>query len=305
MSYIEVTIGASSSGKSTYAKEEVKKSRGMLIEVNRDNTRRSLFAINGWGEYKFNKDREDLVTSVQMSTIHQVLAAGKSVIVSDTNLNPAYRENLRSIAESHNNVDYKEVWFNVPLEELLARNKTRGSWKLTPERVEQMYNSFVEQYDDTKRTYVPDYAADAWVYEPDTSLPNAVMFDTDGTTATMNGRGPFDWAKVGTDLPKYNVINHAIDLKARGIKVINLSGRDGCCKEATAEWYKKVGMPCDAHFQREAGDQRSDDVIKEEIFRRDIAPFFNVLYAVDDRDRVVDKWRQMGVECWQVASGAF
>lgn len=305
MSYIEVTVGASSSGKSTYAKSEVRKSRGMLIEVNRDNTRRSLFAIESWSEYKFNKEREDLVTAVQMNTIHQVLASGKSVIVSDTNLNPVYRENLRSIAESHNNVDYKEVWFNVPLDELLLRNKTRGGWKLQTDRVEQMFASFMDQYDDSKRTYVPDFAADAWTYEPNTSLPNAVMFDTDGTTATMNGRGPFDWSKVGTDLPKYNVINHAKDLKARGVLIINLSGRDGVCKDATREWYDKVGMPCDAHFQREPGDQRSDDEIKEEIFRRDIAPFYNVLYAVDDRDRVVAKWRQLGVECWQVAPGAF
>lgn len=304
MAYIEVTIGASSSGKSTYAAAEVKKSRGMLIEINRDNTRKSLFAIRGWNDYKFSKEREDLVTSVQDATIESVLASGKSVIISDTNLNETHRAKFRDLAEAKG-IEYKEIWFDVPLDELKARNKTRGPWKLPEEVVERMHGQFVAQFDETKRSYVPDYAAEVETYVPDTTKPMAVMFDTDGTTATMVNRGPFDWFKVHTDLPKYNVINHAKDLKARGVTIINLSGRDGVCKQETSDWYDKVGMPNDAHFQREAGDQRSDNIIKKEIFFRDIAPNYNVLYCVDDRNQVVDMWREINVECWQVAPGNF
>lgn len=305
MPYIEVTVGVSSSGKSTYAKSEVKKSRGMLVEVNRDNTRKSMYAAASWGEYKFNNDRENLVTAANKAAVESAVAAGKSVIISDTNLSPVYRKLWQDYAASVG-YEYRELWFNVELDELLRRNRTRGSWKLDPERVTAMHTQFVEQFKpDFHTSYVPDFAAESELYTPDISKPSAVMFDTDGTTAQMNGRGPFDWDKVGQDLPKYNVINHAKDLKARGVTIINLSGRDGCCKDATAEWYKKVGMPCDFHFQREAGDQRPDDVIKKEIFFRDIAPQFNVLYAVDDRKKVVDMWRSLGLECWEVQESNF
>lgn len=305
MPYIELTVGVSSSGKSTYAKSEVKKSRGLLVEVNRDNTRKSLFAVGGWGEYKFNNDRENLVSEINKAAVNSAVAAKKNVIISDTNLSPVYRKFWQEFA-ANVGYEYRELWFNVELDELLARNKTRGPWKLDPERVKAMHEQFVEQFNPEIHTsYVPDYAVETELYEPSTSLPSAVMFDTDGTTAHMHNRGPFEWDKVGQDLPKYNVINHAKDLKARGVTIINLSGRDGCCKEATAEWYKKVGMPCDFHFQREAGDQRPDDVIKKEIFFRDIAPKFNVLYAVDDRKKVVDMWRSIGLECWEVQESNF
>ncbi|ADM79907.1 PseT polynucleotide 5'-kinase and 3'-phosphatase [Aeromonas phage phiAS5] len=305
MPYLELTVGVSSSGKSTYAKQEVKKSRGILVEVNRDNARKSLFAIGSWGEYKFNKDREDLVTKVNRATVEAAVAEKKNVIISDTNLSPVYRKLWQEYAASVG-YEYRELWFNVDLEELQKRNKTRGPWKLDADRVAAMHSQFVEQFNPEVHTaYTPDFAVETQLYEPDISKPNAVMFDTDGTTAHMHNRGPFEWDKVGQDLPKYNVINHAKDLKARGITVINLSGRDGVCKEATAEWYKKVGMPNDFHFQREAGDQRPDDVIKKELFFRDIAPHFNVLYCVDDRKKVVDMWRSLGLECWEVQESNF
>lgn len=302
--YLEITVGASSSGKSTYAEAEVKKSRGMLVNLNRDSIRIQLFAIKGWGEYKFGKESENLVTAVQRSAIDAAIKSGKNVIVSDTNLKEQYRAEFKKIALD-SGYEYRETWFSVGLDELKMRNENRGGWKIGDNMLEQMYNSFVEQHDDTKFTYNSDFMQSTETYFGDTSLPNAVIFDTDGTTATMVNRRPFDWDKVGFDMPKYNVINHALDLKSRGIKIINLSGRDGICKDATRQWYDRVGMPCDAHFQRETGDQRPDEVIKKEMFFRDIATKYNVLYAVDDRNKVVDMWRSIGLECWQVNSGCF
>ncbi len=59
------------------------------------------------------------------------------------------------------------------------------------------------------------------------------------------------------------------------------------------------------HFQRKHGDSRKDDVVKEEIFWDRIADRYNVKLAVDDRAQVVEMWRRIGVECWQVAHGDF
>lgn len=56
---------------------------------------------------------------------------------------------------------------------------------------------------------------------------------------------------------------------------------------------------------RPAGDTRNDAVIKEEIYQAEIAGKYNVEFVLDDRDRVVDKWRELGLKCLQVAKGAF
>lgn len=302
--YILVTVGASSSGKTTYAVNEVKKSRGMTVNVNRDDIRKQLFSIQGWGEYTFNSERESLVTATQTKMIEAAILAGKNIIVSDTNLKPEYRARFEQIAKD-NNYEYKELWFKVSLDELKSRNMFRDSWSVSEQILERMHSDFESQLDGTQVVFEPSTTVLDLVYNGDTSLPNAVIFDTDGTTATMVNRKPFEWDKVGTDLPRYNVINHAIDLKKRGIKIINLSGRDGVCKQLTRDWYDRVGMPCDDHFQRKEGDQRPDDIIKKEILFDEIAKKYNILYVVDDRQKVVDMWRSIGLECWQVNSGRF
>jgi hypothetical protein len=56
---------------------------------------------------------------------------------------------------------------------------------------------------------------------------------------------------------------------------------------------------------RKAGDDRKDSLVKEEIYNNNIAPKYNVFLVLDDRDQVVKFWRSKGLQCWQVAPGAF
>jgi len=43
----------------------------------------------------------------------------------------------------------------------------------------------------------------------------------------------------------------------------------------------------------------------KEIFDNHIAPKYNISYVLDDRDRVVDMWRSLGLTCFQVDWGNF
>jgi hypothetical protein len=55
---------------------------------------------------------------------------------------------------------------------------------------------------------------------------------------------------------------------------------------------------------REDKDNRSDAIIKQEIFENN----FNkedILCVIDDRQRVVDMWRSLGLVCLQVDHGNF
>jgi predicted kinase len=307
MPFILVTVGPSSSGKSTFAESELKKWRGQVVEVNRDNTRKSLYGIKGWSGYKFNTGNEGLVTLVNRAAIQSALSSGKSVIISDTNLKPEYREDFKTMADAFG-AEYKEMWFPVDLEELHRRNEKRGAWRIPSDVLTDMHSRFVGQYDpEVHISYTTDFVEESTrVYVPDTTLPKAVIFDVDGTLMSMDGnRKPYEWHKVIGDVPKMNVVNLARNLAAQGIKIVVTSGRDSVCRDSTTESLTMHGIPFHTILMRKAGDQRGDDVVKEEIFWNDIAPNYNVLFSVDDRNRVVDKWRSLGIECWQVAPGDF
>jgi hypothetical protein len=58
-------------------------------------------------------------------------------------------------------------------------------------------------------------------------------------------------------------------------------------------------------FMRKTGDIRSDDIVKREIYETHIKPEWNVVCVLDDRQRVVDMWREIGLTCLQVDYGDF
>jgi hypothetical protein len=138
-------------------------------------------------------------------------------------------------------------------------------------------------------------------------LPTCWIFDMDGTLALMEGRGPYDMARVAEDLPHAPVVQLAQALAAHpGVdRIVIASGRNEVARRATQSWLTFNNVPWDALLMRADGDQRRDDVVKEEILERDILPRFRVLGVVDDRQQVVDMWRRRGFVCLQAAPGDF
>ena len=56
---------------------------------------------------------------------------------------------------------------------------------------------------------------------------------------------------------------------------------------------------------RSSKDFRPDNEIKQEIYDNEILGKFNIEIVLDDRDRVVDMWRENGLRVLQVAEGDF
>lgn len=73
-------------------------------------------------------------------------------------------------------------------------------------------------------------------------MEKAIIVDIDGTLAKMNGRGPFDWHRVGED-----DINKAVQLvvvlASLHYKVVIFSGRDSVCRAETIVWLRKHNIP--------------------------------------------------------------
>lgn len=155
-----------------------------------------------------------------------------------------------------------------------------------------------------------------WVYQMDhdfsKDLPNAILIDLDGTIAKMNGRGPYDYDKVETDLCHDDVwavisglnnwmLDHGIDAR-----LIFVSGRKASCYDQTRNWLNDEFDVADCPlFMRKADDDRPDHIVKKEIFLEHIDLNYHVTAVFDDRDQVVNMWRQLGLRTYQVAHGHF
>jgi hypothetical protein len=146
--------------------------------------------------------------------------------------------------------------------------------------------------------------------------PLCFIFDIDGTLALMKDRGPFDWKKVGQDGVNkpveitYKMISCAItDLvlqrRRSAVKMFIFSGRDSSCREQTRKWLKKNNLKYDKLYMRPEGDMRKDSIVKKELFEKHISGKYSVIAVFDDRQQVVDMWREMGLACFQVAKGDF
>lgn len=136
------------------------------------------------------------------------------------------------------------------------------------------------------------------------------LSDIDGTVAIMGGgRGPFDWARVGEDLPNVPVIRVLQALNRVGHTIIFISGRMAQCCELTNRWLEQnIGNWAEitAYHMRADGDFRPDQIVKREIHDRIVEEFGEPVMGVfDDRDKVVRMWRDMEITCFQVADGHF
>jgi hypothetical protein len=138
------------------------------------------------------------------------------------------------------------------------------------------------------------------------NLPLAVIVDIDGTLALRKHRSPYDETQVITDEPHDIVIANVQALKSQGHRIVITSGRTEGCRADTEKWLLKyVGVDYDVLLMRASGDQRNDADVKEEMYRRHIEPNYNVVLVLDDRNRVVDRWRKLGLLVYQVAFGDF
>lgn len=136
--------------------------------------------------------------------------------------------------------------------------------------------------------------------------PKAIIVDIDGTLAKMNGRGPFEWLRVGEDLVKEPIKNIVNFYHYNGFTVILFSGRDGVCRPQTEQWLRDNGINYLALYMRPEGNNEKDSIVKKRMYHQYIEAYLDVQFVLDDRDQVVEMWRkELGLTCLQVDYGNF
>jgi hypothetical protein len=140
-------------------------------------------------------------------------------------------------------------------------------------------------------------------------LPEAILCDIDGTLAHIIDRSPFDWKRVGEDDldPIVRTILQAYKLGqlTNDVQIVLLSGRDGSCRQETIDWCKEHNVPYDKLLMRGENDMRKDSIVKREIYEQNVKGKYNVLFVLDDRQQVVNMWREIGLKCLQCEPGDF
>lgn len=91
----------------------------------------------------------------------------------------------------------------------------------------------------------------------------------------------------------------------RDNNIIITSARNERHRDVTMKQLELAGVKYDAMYLRDDGDMRPDDIVKEELLGKIRADGYNPTIAFDDRNQVVNKWRELGINCYQVRTGDF
>jgi len=85
-------------------------------------------------------------------------------------------------------------------------------------------------------------------------------------------------------------------------EIVYVTGRPERVREKTILWLNRHGFTEGyAMYMRPNGDHRPDHVLKKELLEDLKVEGFEPIMSFDDRQQVVDMWREMGVPCAQVA----
>lgn len=276
MQTVIIMKGLPASGKSTFAKNLIQKEPGKYKRINKDDLREMLDSA------QFSDKNEKFILNLRDHLIVEALESGYSVIVDDTNLAPKHEARIRDLVGDKATVTVHS--FDISPEECIKRDAQRAR-SVGPSVIWQMYYQFLYKAPETPQKR-PDF-------------PFAIVCDIDGTLAHMKDRGPFDWKRVGEDEVDESVAIVLSSLAHMG-HIVLLSGRDSVCRKETEEWLKAHNVAYDHLIMRAEGDNRADEIIKKEIFDKQVYPHWDVLFVIDDRPKVCRMWRSLGLKVFQV-----
>lgn len=145
-----------------------------------------------------------------------------------------------------------------------------------------------------------------------------ILCDVDGTLANIDTRVEMatrnsppgkrmDWdvfldpeVMRNCDRPNKDVVELVNALVSSGHNVIITSARNERHRDVTTWQMQQWNVPHVAMFMRDDEDFRKDSVVKTELLENIRSLGYNPTIAIDDRNQVVENWRELGLYCWQV-----
>jgi|TARA_R110002051_G_scaffold314748_1_gene392197 phosphoglycolate phosphatase-like HAD superfamily hydrolase len=145
-----------------------------------------------------------------------------------------------------------------------------------------------------------------------------VVIDLDGTLCNCVHRQHHaeqgQWDEFHSKLlddPVYPDVAWFVAMLPMDYEVIALTGRDIAFKDDTWAWLErnKLSLAIDHLMMRPKMDFTPDHILKPQLLEGHIgskeAVLAEVPIVLDDRDKVVEAWRNYGLPCWQVRPGGY
>jgi predicted kinase len=292
---IEILRGYSASGKSTYARESGK------FLVSRDLIRQQF--TGSTDKTVLTPEQEQKITVLETDQVISAIAAGLDVVIDDTNLVLKHARRWADLAVNLG-VPWSVRDFQPDVRSLATWNERRGRGAIPYEVIESQVKRF--PYKQWLEVTPSVEVLPTWEpYVPDTYLPQAYVFDIDGTLAELaEGYSPYD----PNHYPHDTVIRHTAHIfgvLAENHHVVLLSGRSEEHREVTENWLWDTLYWAGELYMRPEDDRRNDAIVKSELFDKHLKYRYNVRGVFDDRDRVVAMWRARNIPCFQVNYGDF
>lgn len=147
------------------------------------------------------------------------------------------------------------------------------------------------------------------------NITNVVIFDLDGTLALIDHRRHFvtgknkDWFAFSKSCTSDQINRPVAEifrlLVMAGKHVVIFSGRTNAVYAETCAWLGFYNLiPCGLYMRKD-GDFTPDHELKEGWLKELQNADIEIDCVFDDRQSVVEMWRENGITCFQVAPGDF
>lgn len=282
MQKILLLKGLPASGKSTYAKT-LCETDWTWRRINKDDIRVKY-------DEPWSGKLEDKVLKEERELGIQHLKEGFNLVVDDSNFHPKHETFWKDVAQNGPFL-FEIKFFDVDVNECIVRDSKR----------EKPVGEKAIRFMHKQHMNVHIKKDDRFFRKQDPNLPHAVIVDMDGTLAIMNGRNPFNFMACNTDRLNEPLKEILLNwLKPNINHIIIVSGRDDKAMDLTKQWLKDNGITFSYIFMRKSGDNRPDEIIKQEIFEAEIKDKFYIEGVFDDRAKVCDMWQKLGLLCCRV-----
>lgn len=301
--------GIQGSGKSTWAKQWCHEDPKHRVRFNNDDIRNML------GDY-WVPERESLIKCMYSNFIQHAMTQGYDIVIDNMNLNQRTVSDLQEYVEYHNQanlergsgdcqyaIEYKD--FFIPVEECIRRD----SMRLNPigakviKETWRRYRSFIIHEEimkmkENKRVQ-------------DLEKPFAIVLDMDATLCLNTTGRPFYGEgaadSMRNDEPVTEIVELVNILQLQGFyNIIILTGREDTpeCRKATSDWLEAHAINPSKIYMRPKGNYSSGEECKKKIIE-DIMQEYCVRLVIDDSNKCVKMYRDLGLICLQPNDGKF
>lgn len=291
-----LTVGLPGCGKSTWANQYAKENKNWVI-IERDKWRAEVYT--DFPDYTFDNAAEKLVTELSKWSIQTAIKNGQNIIISDTNLNEVYYDELLIMFEDNRYTVRFQHFTDVPISRVLEQNKNRDAE--VPEGVIHRMAS--------SRPDLFVHAKEFSKIDEDTKL--GIIIDLDGSlVVTSPHRSKFSqdayhldvvWGPVVCLLE--NMIKEEKDLHVEVITSRNERGREEVqefleenCSWLTSSTNYRLTM-------RSENDHRSCGVYKKSVIKGFQKEGIVFALAVEDQDDVTAMLKGLGIPTIQIHQG--